>query len=742
MALILYINGQQVELDSSSVIAQTKQINDLNSLDNRQANYTNRFKVPKTARNIKLFQHLSFPGNTSNTPYRKNVCNLYNDAGECFIYKGWANVKQSSDYYDVYVYDGIIDLYKEIENKNLSSLGLTDINHTKNVATVIASWNNNLNYRYILADYNGNTGNTATGEVNIDYLVPAVKVSYLWNKIFELYGAGGYGVGYTGSIFLMSNFRNLWMTFPKGFTALDTEQTIFEANVYTYPDTGSWLGKKRFAKFLSTTVNTLESTPQQIHMKVAETGTYRIEVSGLIKSLTYEPIGVNHFVDTTVFIAKNAEAGGEVQPMDSNSIMAFQVDQNTSFSNSKIFELEAHDSVSVVLHLDTEYNFNNSTGYEIRENESNLTVKLVKFNEQVDFEEALTDFSIKDFLSEVVHRFGLTIFKDKYTNVYEFLTLQEILQTGDIVDWSNKFSRALSEDYLYNNYAQRNWFRYNYNDKENTHKDGFIEVDNKNLADSRDVIKSKIYAPEKFTSVYLNSETNIYPLWEKEVDENEAAPIKYKPLDKRYYFLRAEQIESGITVMSNELEETQPATMYYRERFSKLPFQDIVLDYYTPMQQILNKVVLMDVEMNLTEQDIINFDFRKLYYIEQLSSHFLVNKINNYVPGKLTKCELVRVHYSIQITQETSHITITDVQQNNGGFGLEFLILYWTADYVMGDTVVQYSEAGTEDWHDITGTVTSPEVVYINTLPAGAYFFRIYDVTNNIFSPSEPIAVL
>lgn len=738
MSLILFINGQQVDLEPKAVIAQTKQVNDLNSLDNRQTNFTNKFKLPMTAKNVKIMQHLSLPGNNSDIPYQKNVCSLFSETGECFVYNGWALVSSSSDGYDVNIYDGNIDLYKAIENKNLSELGLTDINHVKNVASVLGSWNADLNYRYILADYNGNTGNTGAGQINIDYLVPSVKVSYLWNKIFQMYGAGGLGVGYDGSVFYTPAFKNLYMTFPKGFTAVDSEQTIFESNDYSYLSTGMANQKKQFAKFNSTTVNTLESTFQQIHLKVPETGTYRIEASGAIHARKYDSIGPGFNVDSTVFVGKNAEAGGDVPVF---LMLANQMEHGTPFENSQVFELQAHDSVCIIIHCNTIYNFNASQGY-IFEPETTLDVKLIKFNEQVDFEQALTDFSIKDFLNEVVHRFALTMYKDKYTKVYEFLTLQEVLQTDDVLDWSDKFNRKVNEDYLYQSYAQRNWLRYNYNDKESTHHDWYIDVPNENLADSKNVIASKIYAPERLLTQYMGVNSNVYKLWDKEIEEDPAEPIKYKPLDKRYYFLRAEPASGLINIYSDELEESSAAVNYYRESYWKLPFKDIVNDYYMPIQQILQKVVIMDIELFLNATDIVNFDFKKLYYIEQLSSYFLMNKISNYVPGKPVKCEMIRVLYSPLPQAGNSSITITNVQQNNGAFGQEFIIFTWSVDYQVGDTIIQYSASGIDNWIDATAAVSSPYVVYINTLAPGLYFFRIADVTYNIYSPSEQITVI
>ena len=212
--MLLYINKQLVDLDSNQTIAQTKQVNDLNSLENRQTNYTNKFRLPKTANNIRIMGFLTLAGNNSDIPYQKNECSLFSDNGECFVYNGWAVVTDGGDSFDAVIYDGIIDLYKAIENKNLSSLVLKEIEHVKDLDGVADTWNpTHESYgkcRYIMADYNGKTGYTRilnTTYAGIDYLMPSVNVAWLWDKIFSTYE-----VAYSGSVFHTQQFKNLWMT--------------------------------------------------------------------------------------------------------------------------------------------------------------------------------------------------------------------------------------------------------------------------------------------------------------------------------------------------------------------------------------------------------------------------------------------------------------------------------------------------------------------------------------------------
>lgn len=617
-----------MDLEKNTVIAQTKYVNDINSISSRQSNYTNRFTIPKTASNIRAMDYLSLPGNTSEVPYKKNECSLYSDTGECFIYKGWANIEDNGDAYEAYVYDGIIDFFKAIENKNLSDLGLEEVNHEKTIDAVKNTWNNNLPYTYIVADYNGYTYVEDISSLNVDYLIPSISVSWLWNKIFETFGAGGLGVGYKGAVFFTEAFKNLWMTYPKGMSSADSEVEAYEGEIVN----ASNQGNRSYLVFNAPDPHPLITSNDGVHFTFAQSGYYRVEISGSTDNQLGEQ-------NRKMFFGRNENGQSAEGANPAYYILNPVPPQVNEYAAAWTINVEQYESICVV----TDNYLGGASG--------NLRIYKLN-NTEFDFSTVFSDFSIKDFVNEVLHRFGLTMFKEKYSSVNEFLTLQETLQTANIVDYSNIFNKKLSEKYTYGNYAQRNWFRYNYNDKEGDYKDASIDIDNANLPDSKDVIKSKIYSPEVLPVPLLNEPANVYKLWEKEVKENPDEgenPIKYKPLDKRYYFMRRELKNTTVALASPQLGQAGISNKYYRESFFRLSFKDIVQNYYGPLQQVLNKSIVVEVELYLKETDIANFDFRKLYYISQLSSYFIMNKINNYMPGKMTKCEMVRVLYSQQL---------------------------------------------------------------------------------------------
>jgi hypothetical protein len=64
---------------------------------------------------------------------------------------------------------------------------------------------------------------------------------------------------------------------------------------------------------------------------------------------------------------------------------------------------------------------------------------------ELNFTNALAGFTTKDFIYEVTQRFGLTPYKDKYTNNYVFKT-SEIVSTTGAIDWTDKFQNVVSEN--------------------------------------------------------------------------------------------------------------------------------------------------------------------------------------------------------------------------------------------------------------------------------------------------------
>ncbi len=744
MSYIILLNGKQVDTPKVS-FAQTRQVNDIANLTTRNSNLTTSVKLPKTDKNVLIIENVSSVGNNSNIPYTKIRCDVIDAiTGQHIIYNGWAVLLETTETdYQFTFYDGVIDFYRRFENITMTELGLSDLNHIKNLANVKGSWNDtDLPYRYILADYNGN--NDASGNVNIDFQVPCASVPYLWQRIFDYIG-----YSFVGTIFEHEKFQNLWLSYPKPVSLESpelievTDQTsILYTEVVTYPigTGGVFYGSQTSVNFFPDSTG-LDSAYYTLSGGAVVGGVYRLTFTDALFEFT-STAGV--VTETATFLIWVFNTLGEV---------------------TATYEINALELSFIDINLEVGWRFTilGSQASSSPVGTSTLTGSAITNLSYINgynlgFDEAFVDFKVSDFVKEICIRFGLTIFKDKYTDSVTFLTLSELLQNATFTNWSDKFNKKLSEKYTFGNYAKRNTMAYKYNDEEGKYNNGFIGINNENLAEEVTLLQSKIYSPEKEKNISFLSGSNIYKIWDKEIKDDES--VDYKGLDGRFYFLRAELVNSSVTLGSNILGSTTSNDFYYRESYYRLPFQNIIDDFYNTISVLFNKAKLLSVDFWLKPVDIYNFDFSKLIYVDKLASYYLVNKINNFVEGKSTKVELIEVDYggATPLPNETvdwyailSNGTIDaceitfDVDTNYPQpVNVEVIVLRGELDVT---STLVFNELLVLP--QIISTITSNEVTFpITQLPENifGYRFQLRVITEDIFDtflspPSETIAI-
>jgi hypothetical protein len=639
MSYLLYIDSQLCELPANFSIAQTKQVNDISNLTTRNTNFTQAVKLRRTAKNTRIIENAGLVGNDSNLPYERVDAELIDtDTGLHLIYKGWAVLTETTAIeYILTLYDGSIDFFRAIENITITECGISDLNHIKSLANIIETWTDLTKpYRYIIADYNGN--NIFDGKLNIDYQVPSASALYLWNRIFDYIG-----FTYSGSVFSHEKFVDLWLTFPKptgevepnkvlinNQTSSDqqyTSFTVFGSTVFEQTAFNSDIFRENFTNVRAELTNTGQWTtvtapvphaiPVRSFIRILETGVYAFDMT-LSGAFSFT-LTVKNTLDEIVILE---------QP----------------FTTSVIFNANAGDKVFVscsnippISLENIEINFSYIDGFA------------------VNFEEIFIDFKVSDFVREILVRFGLTPFKDKFTNNVEFLTLEERLQSATVDNWESKFSRKLSEKYTFGNYAKRNILKYKYNDDGEKHNNGSFTIQNQNLAEELTLFQSLIYSPDSQKTTLLGQQINVYKIWEKEIKDDET--IEYKDLQGRFYFQRSERKNLSIDLISELTNDEATNGFYYRESYFRLSFNEIVQDWYRPIGAIFNKAKMITIDAYLTVKDIAELDLRKLIYIPQLASYYFINKVPNFIKNILTKVELIEVDYLTEIEAEIPIIT-------------------------------------------------------------------------------------
>ncbi|MDI9256328.1 hypothetical protein [Flavobacterium sedimenticola] len=724
-----------MELYENTVFPQVKQVNDIANLSNRNSNVMPSVKIQKTANNVRNIEGVSLVGNQSNAPYRQLECDVIDaDTGEHLIYKGWAVLVDSNEKdYIFNIYDGVIDFYKEIENTTITQIGVPELNHEKNLANVVGTWTDTtLPYRYILADYNGN--NTASGNINIDFQVPSASIPYLWDKIFNYIGWT-----YSGTIFQHEKFKNAWLSYPKPVSTetpvteeVTTQNSQLTSYEVQYPVGGGvFLGSVTYANIFPS-VSSFNPAYYNFTTGIQVAGLYRFSFSAETFSLS------------------NGSTSSRIQIIVRDTLNQIVSTSYVDIANGNYIDLllNAGERIFVsVVYMDSTLPFNgfvNPSGNVSLSGEVTTSMNLIT-GFSLGFDQAFIDFQVTQFVRDMMVRFGLTPFKDKYKNHITFLTLYELLQNTNVNDMSDNFVAKIGEKTKIGNYAKRNYFKYKYNDDEMKHNNGYLSIADENLAEEITILNSSFYSPERLKSVFLGG-CNIYKIWDKEIKDDET--VTYKDLDGRFYLMRAEMINEEITLGSNILGGTVTVPFYFRESYYRLKFDEILYDWHRPMSAIFDKAKLITADFWQSPKQISNFDFSRLIYVRQLSSYFIANKIPNFTKGKPTRFELIEVDYFTQqdivnpeepdYTIEVGEPVLEDCQIN----------LPVTTDYETPVMVIvnvfagAFNELSTLVYNQfslpepITAELSGGEVTFgISMLPANAlgYKFSITIISNSSF---------
>ena len=625
----LVVNGQTIELDDLTKIKYTAQISDIFDIAKVKSSCTNSFTAPKTSNNVRILKGLGLTGSTSNFPYEK-VPVTVKENGFDVIVNGWLNIKETTDRYVLAIIDGAIDFYKDIENINIGDLDLSEINHTKTIPNIFASFVNE-NYRYIFGDYNGK--NIFEEAINIDYQVPSARYKYLIEKIFTHFGWSK-----SGSIFSNEDYLESWITYPKPPFSEDTEPMLvakLRKGVYVDENPINELGSRwRFEdiKFWDTSEIFEGSLIDNWSFEVQESNRYFINIKSKGYFYSLEFSNVPFISQFYVVVKVNGAQIGEPLFVHNVSGTDYQTTYNGIMSAGDIisFEYIAYTN-GTPIRLSTDFT------------EVNISRNV---NPNISFSDEFKDFKITDFFNDFLRRFGLTMIINTDIRHLEFYTLAERMNRLNSIDWSDKFIRRAKESYVTGSYAQRNYYKQKYNGDNELFSDGVLLLDNKNLPAEKTIYTSPFYSRTNILSDFIEN-TFVYPIWEREPKETEdGLVVSYKGLTGRWYVIKQKIHDSSTVVrLFSELSGEGGSVLSYPIIVSKnTHYADLVPIYYDGYQRLLNTCKIHEMEFILSELDRINLDFTKPIYVEAEASYYMLNKVT-FEKYKASKVEAIKINY-------------------------------------------------------------------------------------------------
>lgn len=637
------LNGQSIDLDENANVRITLQVSDIADISTVNATYSSQFTAPITPNNIEQLDYLGLVGDGSRKPYELIGAEVDVD-GVTVLTNGILNINKTTDSYSLNIQEGIVSFFKVLEGLEFGSgVDVSELNHVKNLDTVSDSFDNPY-YKYLIGDYGGQTNYRETPfdpfKVNIDYLVPSAKVSYLFDKLVET-------AGYTWSGFFKnkSDFTDAYITYPK-----PNSETV-EENVLKLdkPDTAGkfWQSGSRFRFLYQNASNpwivenidmshaSVLPLPLQLNkIRINQSGNYslNIDLSWMATYKLHRSLMSFEFVDTVVlFVKKN---GTEIMRVESGEPAML----NTP--------LQEGDEITFDIYSLTKQEVLLSNGYPPNwtavlfesvtdSNFSSLKVELNLINfEDTSFADGFQDFKPTDLAKEIMIRFGAVPFVDNISRHIEFKSIDSLIdyEKEGFQDWTQVVAERKSESYTIGKYGQRNFYRHKYNFEGDDYADGFFDIDNKNLDAQVNIWESKIYAQNQtLSNVRLLAgllTVTPTPLWEVEVKDNNGEPeISYKGLSNRFYWVKSKWDNRTVAIGSVYLGDVRIV-----HGFPAIETGQTNYDYFIPKYNQGNMTLLNDVRVHeftatLDIVKLVNIDFSKPIYIGQEASYYKLNRV-------------------------------------------------------------------------------------------------------------------
>lgn len=616
-----------------------KQRNDIAELKDRQGDYSQAISLPMIAKNCDFFGYINSFTAVSDLRRRKYDCRLFFDGIEIAGAGSYLKIIRITDYFEVQILGAESAFIKSLNDseKTINDLGLTEAlmrsasaiynsNPANDVffgisdfqldLNSIASFDRNtetlyaktlfpfVNFKLILDRIlfeNGNyslVSNVTDQKEYLNSCIPLAKMNPLdFGLVDSLFYFNGQTVDFTTQL-----RKDLFYWTVDGFWTIPPDVNN-PADEYMCDYNVRFPGKYTFQLYINLTTVEYLGNPTAFKISIDDIEVFKVEST---ENLSIQTLLVNEYLTLD---------------LTAESVVKFEIYNNLIVSRSYIvngiqIKLTAFETESD----NTEFSY----GYIIP----------VKGN--------LPVIKQSDFFKFFLQMFGLTIsIDDKSKTIYAH-SFKKVIDNKSIAkDWTSKHNTVTNNiSHQIGEYCQENVIKYateNVGDRDFTDSSKFLIAD--------EMIKEKItliefifesvenydFKTNKYCKIkWLNGskiEGTINP--KLCIVSDTTVQIGYLKDDTHDYItpelfvIGTKNVTDGIDITAQGLQDK-----YYGDLISKC-LQDIRF--------------IEDVEFLLDAIDIQEYDPFVPIYLQQYSSYFYINKIKNFIAGKLTKVDLIKI---------------------------------------------------------------------------------------------------
>nr|DAW53081.1 MAG TPA: hypothetical protein [Caudoviricetes sp.] len=646
------------------------------SFDTRQFSCSDVMYLPMSSTNNEIFELAGMVGSVSDRPQRAFDVELLIDGIPIVRNAKGYLMGVQNDTYKFAFHESTKDIYHWLNLYKLSDVIGDKLNHNKTKEEIESR---SLEYAtnairnkpqefkrgllYAVAEYGGNTlinerivDKRPVGDIyNFYYAPPAIHVRWILEEVQRMSGHT-----FEGSFFDTEMFNTLFITTSQ---VIEDKAPAGALVSLTQADKTEGAYSKKISDRhgeLFLTMNSYNS-PTYFRKKqdkdyiyqipADKLGTWDLVLSGRTQGnesksiMSYVEVYKND--DTTPICTTRGGVGGYVtQHEHSGSGWNFSIRVPDFFrSDDKIY-------IRLLAETDN-YNGGDIATWD-------LSFKIEQTSSQI-LNHLVSELSMLDLFKELLIMFGLTPMKLSIDDeVQHFYTLDERLNDAPILDWSEKFVRVTNLEFHAptSSYARRNHFKYKKYDEQQGNQlkaDGVLVVDDDLLTFKKER-EGKFFPSVDYNksrkAQFRDDILSDFYFWEKEVKEKEDGGQKtiettYKAKDGRFHIFNVkfsdELFFTYEGVIKGGIFNTD--TFYFLPcwaRFGDLQWNNLLENYYSGFNDILNHMRVYTCEMNLNALDIYEFNFFKRIYLKQLAGYFLPNKIT-FKTNTLAVVELIKI---------------------------------------------------------------------------------------------------
>jgi hypothetical protein len=647
----VYINGSKLELTASAVVAITKQINDIADIQKRQADFTNRFKALKTPANKIIVKHLNTPGNTSTLPYKWSTAQIVSNSIP-ILQDGVAFVTETTDAFEFLIYAGNYDLYSRISNKYITDIDWSDLDHLFDKF----AWENNntlagaIEYIYpIVETLDGRITKAATDVLRVDlnYQFPHVFVKTIWDRIFA-----EAGLVYSGSFFSTNTkYKNTVVPACRNWVKEITTpfDYYFGNNPLTPNVTISSGGPGTVTHAININTNITASANYNL-----TTDIYTAPEDGVFAFTLKSTLAVSYLHKQNFKLKINGVFSDVISDVEINIELSFGVYIRNTVLVSEIL-LRQGDTVEFFTSFYSGGPINTvqldiaDYSLEIRQ----TSREAIAFGSVIEFEKWLPKIKQIDFLKAIMQQFGLIYQRDSTGNI-SFIKIEDLLTgSAGISNYTAVFNSEKSESYRIGSFSKKNLMAYAYTDDDKQpagYADSSFLIDIDDLQEESTEMDSIIQASgdwllfdnwQKIASIhaYKNTEDNKDNPPTFVLNDNntlQTVVLATAPTTQiQMYDSLTDTVLGNYPFFSSVLAVAQ---------FAPLHWEVLKAENYLKYIATVSNPVKKSVSIWFTPIDIYFLDMFKIIYLEQYQSYFYLNKINNFLPGKLSDCEIIKIN--------------------------------------------------------------------------------------------------